>query len=225
MNGGGRQCSSSLCAAGEGRLLEQTPGFPRDLAAGCSRPAVSTRPKAPSRGRRLVAVTTASPPVDPGMKPMEAPWSPRTAAVGHDYHQRFQGLGGLGLDQLPVVLTVLVMSVVGSLLGGVFERRWFPLAKPGSDAHAWIRRGRSSKRGLVATSELNTLVIRVLGEEPVEYPATTIDDPLRPTWREALRIGPGYSVKLDCGRLDVFLREQDWKTLRSTSGDASGRSD
>lgn len=82
------------------------------------------------------------------------------------------------MDQLPVVLTLLVMSVAAALSRRVFERKWFLLAKPGSDAHAWIRHGRSSKRGLVATSELKTLVIRVLGEEPVEYPATAVDAPL-----------------------------------------------
>lgn len=114
------------------------------------------------------------------------------------------------------------MSVAAAFSHSVFERKWFPLAKPGSGAHAWIRHGRSSKRGLISTSGPNGLTIEVPHGETVEYPATVLEDPLRPTWMEAFRVGLGYSVKLDCGSLHVFLREQDWKTLRSTSGDAPG---
>ena len=128
------------------------------------------------------------------------------------------------MDQLPVIIGVFVMSAVAAVSHRLFERRWFPLAKPGSNAHAWILDGRNSKRGLISVSDSESLAIRLPDAVTVECPASVLEDPLRPTWREAFRVGLGYSVKLDCGRLQVFLREQDWKTLRSTLRDAPGSS-
>lgn len=128
------------------------------------------------------------------------------------------------MDYLPVILTLIVVSVFAAVSHRLFERWWFPLAKPGSNAYAWIMDGRNSKRGLISTSDLDCVAIRLPDGETVEYRASVLEDPVRPALRDALRVGLGYSVKLDCGRLHVFLRRQDCKTLQLTLRDAPGSS-
>ncbi|CAA9215461.1 MAG: hypothetical protein AVDCRST_MAG76-382 [uncultured Acidimicrobiales bacterium] len=47
----------------------------------------------------------------------------------------------------------------------------------------------------------------------LRLPSEVVEQRLRPTRKERLRVVDGYSVKLDCRDLRVFLREADWRTL------------